>query len=107
MDHLYDNRNREFAVSATALGHDELLASGLPEATIGPDGNGGSAALGFGADPGSSFANAAFNGASRGEYGNLSSAMLRRTSAVTAASSSSVRSIVGTQSILCSRRHER
>ena len=47
----------------------------------------------------SNFAIAARIGTSRGAWGNLSSSMVRRIAAVTAASSSSVRSIVGTARI--------
>jgi len=63
--------------------------------TIGPVGNGGGAVLGFGADAGSSFDRADLSGANLGANGNLSSAIVRRTAAVTAASSSSVSSTFG------------
>jgi hypothetical protein len=43
----------------------------------------------------SSFARADRSGSRRGAWGNLSSAMARRTKAVTAACSSSVRSVIG------------
>jgi hypothetical protein len=50
----------------------------------------------FGAVAGSSFASAERSGSRRGARGNLSVSMARRIAAVTAASSSSVRSIFGT-----------
>jgi hypothetical protein len=49
----------------------------------------------FGAGAGSSFASAERSGSRRGARGNLSVSMARRIAAVTAVSSSSVRSIVG------------
>jgi hypothetical protein len=66
-----------------------------PRLRMGASGNGGRSTAGFGADAGSSFASADLSGAIRGESGNLSSRMARRTNAVTAAYSSSEKSIVG------------
>jgi hypothetical protein len=57
------------------------------------------AGVGFGAVAGSSFASAARNDPGAGRIGNLCVSMARRIAAVIAASSSSVRSIVGTASI--------
>jgi hypothetical protein len=56
----------------------------------------GSCAVGAGAVAGSSFASAERSGSSRGAGGNLSVSMACRMAAVTAANSSSVRPIVGT-----------
>jgi hypothetical protein len=61
-----------------------------------PGGGAFGCGLGFGAVAGSSFASAERSGSRRGACGNRSSSMARRTVAVTAASSPSVRSIVGT-----------
>jgi hypothetical protein len=102
------NRNLDLAVSRLALdapGYGYGLISEYsgfhrrarwpPRLRMGASGSGGLSDRGCGADAGSSFASADFSGASRGDSGNLSSAIERRTARVTAACSSSVSSTVG------------